>query len=105
MRIKDIEQHQPILKLLAAEKQPFNAEVERITKSTITFKIDKTIQMMVDIDVRDNAIKAGHIVSINVETGEITLAEGQIPAKAPVRKNSSLGCDDPNAVKNSIGTY
>lgn len=76
MRIKDVERHQPILKLLAAEKQPFNAEVERITKSTITFKIDKTIQMMVDIDVCDNTIRAGHIVSINVETGEITLAEG-----------------------------
>lgn len=105
MKIKDIAQHQPILKLLAADKKPFNAEVEKITKSTITFKIDKTIQMMVDIDSRDSTIKAGHIVSIDTDTGDIVLAEGQVPAKPIVRKNSSLGCDNPNAIRQSIGTY
>ena len=56
MKIKEIERHQPILQFLAKDKAPFEAYVEKVTKSNITFQVDKTIQMVVDIEDYDKTI-------------------------------------------------
>jgi hypothetical protein len=95
MKIKALESIQGILKHLAKEKPSFEAYVANASKKGLVFQVDKTIQMTVEVEDYDKTIKIGSTISIDVETGEVTLvsATGVAPQeplpKASPRKSCS----------------
>lgn len=107
MKIKEIERHQPILQFLAKDKAPFEAYVEKVTKSNITFQVDKTIQMVVDIEDYDKTIKAGAMIAIDVATGTITLVSAKVarPATELPKASPTRGCANRSELAQARGGY
>lgn len=107
MKIKEIEKHQAILTFLAKDKKPFEAYVEKVDKKDLVFQVDKTIQMSVEIEDYDKAIKKGSMVAIDVATGEITLVAAQVerPQTALPKASPTRGCANRNELAQARAGY
>jgi hypothetical protein len=73
MRIKEIERHQPILKLMAGYMTEVVVVVTRIDDlGRLSFAIGRTIEMTVDYEEYDSSIQPNARVLVNIETGEVS---------------------------------
>lgn len=112
MKIKDIEKHISILVLLAKGDNPLMAEVVKITKKQITFKIDDSVTMRVDYTDTNPDVVTGNIIAIDFATNIITsvVTETEVghfkdKSSESSARNSSLGCSDVNDVRDSFGPF
>lgn len=73
MRIKDIEHHHPILKLLAGYMSEVVVLVNEIsTENRLSFSMGRTIEMTVEYEgPYTSAIQPGARILINIEDGSI----------------------------------
>ncbi len=71
MRIKDIEQHRPILKLLAGRLPECVVMVSRIDNARMVFSMGTSIEMTVYYEDRDPKVFEGERILINIESGMI----------------------------------
>lgn len=107
MKIKEIEKHQAILTLLAKDKKPFEAYVNKADKEELVFQVDKTIQMSVAIEDYDKKIKAGSTIAIDVDTGVVTLvaAQGVPPEGTAPKATGRKSCNNANELREARGGY
>lgn len=95
MNVKDLEHHQPILKILAKEKDTFEAYIDRVDGKNVVFQVDNSIQMAVEVEGDGLDLKAGNQIMVNVETGVIAVLKAK--AKQPdspfsEKKSPKRGC-------------
>ncbi len=83
MKIKDVERHHPVLKLLAGYMTEVVVTVSRVdTERRLSFSMGRTIEMTVEYEGDyDNGVQPGSRILIDIDTGEIRriyFAEGTI---------------------------
>ena len=73
MKIKDVERHHPVLKLLAGYMTEVVVTVNRIdTERRLSFSMGRTIEMTVEYESDyDNGVQPGSRILIDIDTGEI----------------------------------
>lgn len=71
MRIKDIEQHRPILELGGGRLSECVVVVSRIDNTRMVFSMGTSIEMTVHYEDRDPKVLEGERILINIESGKI----------------------------------
>lgn len=73
MKIKDVERHHPLLKLLAGYMTEMVVTVNRVdTERRLSFSMGRTIEMTVEYEGDpDSGVQPGSRILIDIDTGEI----------------------------------
>ncbi len=73
MKIKDVERHHPLLKLLAGYMTEMVVTVNRVdTEKRLSFSMGRTIEMTVEYEGEpDSGVQSSSRILIDIETGEI----------------------------------
>ena len=73
MKIKDVERHHPLLKLLAGYMTEMVVTVNRVdTEKRLSFSMGRTIEMTVEYEGEpDSGVQPSSRILIDIETGEI----------------------------------
>lgn len=95
MNVKDLAHHQPILQILAKDKETFEAYIDKVEGNNIVFQVDNSIQMAVEVEGDGLELKAGNQIIINALTGDIAVLK--VKAKQPdspfsEKKSPKRGC-------------
>lgn len=82
MKITNLDTTAKIINHLAGKSPTIESIVEKVENKTILFTPDKIVFVEAKYDSNKDKIKAGDKISIEVETGEITILERSKTAKA-----------------------